>query len=103
GVFVELHRQRRQIERQSALLREIEARELRARGEHAERALRDSELVYEHTFESAPVGIGHARLDGRITRENERLRAILGDDDGDGADLHGLVDDGALVAAALAR
>jgi PAS domain S-box-containing protein len=77
-VFVELYRQRRQLARQSARLRDAEVREqtlLRAR---AEEALRESESLYQLTFEKAPVGIGHAGVDGRLTRVNWRLEQILG-------------------------
>jgi PAS domain S-box-containing protein len=52
GVFVELYRQRRQIERQAAQI--------------------------EITFEEAAVGIGHADRAGRFTRVNRRLTEIVG-------------------------
>lgn len=74
AVFVELYRQRRQLEAQATLLREAEVR-LRQR---AESALHESEALYQLTFEEAPVGIGHATPSGRITRANRRLGDILG-------------------------
>jgi PAS domain S-box-containing protein len=54
GVFVELYRQRRQIERQAAQI--------------------------EITFEEAAVGIGHADARGSFTRVNRRLCEIAGVD-----------------------
>jgi PAS domain S-box-containing protein len=41
-------------------------------------ALIKSEADYRSTFESAPIGIAHTRLDGRWLRANERLRSLLG-------------------------
>lgn len=73
AVFVELYRQRKQIEIQAAWLREAEVR-VRQR---AEDALQHSEALYEITFEEVPVGIGHATADGRWTRANRRLCEIL--------------------------
>ncbi|HZU95565.1 MAG TPA: ATP-binding protein [Planctomycetota bacterium] len=78
AVFVEMFRQRRQIERQSARLREIELREQRDRRERAEEALKESEELYQRTFEDAPIGIGHAAADGTIRRANRKLCEILG-------------------------
>ncbi len=78
GVFVEMYRQRKQIERQSARLREIELREQRARRRQAEDALKESEELYQRTFEHAPIGIGHATPDGTINRANRKLCDILG-------------------------
>jgi PAS domain S-box-containing protein len=74
AVFVELYRQRKQIEAQAIRLRDAEVR-LRQR---AEVALQDSEALYQVTFEEVPVGIGQATAEGRWTRANRRLCAILG-------------------------
>jgi len=74
AVFVELYRQRKQIEAQAIRLRDAEVR-LRRR---AEVALQDSEALYQVTFDEVPVGIGHATAEGRWTRANRRLCAILG-------------------------
>lgn len=78
SVFVELYRQRRQIERQAARLREAELREQRLLRERTETALRESESLYQVTFEHAPVGIGHLSPAGAFTRANPRLAEILG-------------------------
>lgn len=67
GVFVQLWQQARAIERASAALREAEQRE---------RAF--LEASYDVTFEHAPIGIGHASLDGRWLRVNACLADILG-------------------------
>ena len=74
AVFVELYRQRKQIETQSRLLQQAEVR-LRQR---AEASLQQSEALYQATFEEAPVGIAHATPEGRITRANRRLGTIMG-------------------------
>ena len=74
AVFVELYRQRKQIEAQAIRLRDAEVR-LRRR---AEVALQDSEALYQVTFDEVPVGIGHATAGGRWTRANGRLSEILG-------------------------
>jgi PAS domain S-box-containing protein len=74
AVFVELFQQRRRNERQAKRLQEAEAL-LRAR---AEEALRESEAIYQATFEEAPVGIGHASPDGVWTKVNPKLGEILG-------------------------
>ena len=74
AVFVELYRQRKQIEAQAVRLHDAEVR-LRQR---AEVALQDSEALYQVTFEEVPVGIGHATPGGRWTRANRRLCDILG-------------------------
>jgi PAS domain S-box-containing protein len=74
AVFVELFRQRKQIEAQSRLLQQAEVR-LRQR---AEASLQQSEALYQATFEEAPVGIAHATPEGRITRANRRLSTIMG-------------------------
>lgn len=74
AVFVELYRQRKQIEAQAIRLHDAEVR-LRQR---AEVALQDSEALYQVTFDEVPVGIGHATAEGRWTRANRRLCSILG-------------------------
>lgn len=78
GVFVELYRQRRRSERQARELREAQAREQQLRLSRAEAALRESEALYQLTFEEAPVGIGQADPEGRWVRVNGRLCEILG-------------------------
>ncbi len=77
SVFVEMFRQRRQIEHQAAQLRGAELREQRLLREQAEEALRESESLYQLTFEQAPVGIGHATPEGVVTQANRRLCQIL--------------------------
>jgi len=77
GVFVELYRQRRQIEQQGRVLREGQLREQRVLLVRAEAALRESEALYQMTFEQAPVGIGQAAPDGRWIRVNGRLCEIV--------------------------
>lgn len=67
GIFVELWRQAREIERTSEALRLAEERERRF-----------LEAAYDVTFEQAPVGIGHATLEGRWLRVNARMAQILG-------------------------
>ncbi len=44
----------------------------------AEAALRESERLYESTFDSAPIGIALTGLDGRWLRVNHRLCEMLG-------------------------
>lgn len=73
AVFVELYRQRKQIETQAGLLRAAEV-QMRRR---AEVSLQQSEALYQLTFEEAPVGIGHADALGRLTRVNRRLGEIF--------------------------
>jgi PAS domain S-box-containing protein len=80
AVFVELFRQRKEIERQEARLREVEVPEQRLLRRRAEEALEEIESLYEVTFEDAPVGIGHTSLDGRLTRANRHLHEMLGCD-----------------------
>ncbi|MFT3764200.1 MAG: ATP-binding protein [Minicystis sp.] len=80
AVFVELYRQRRKIEEKEARLREVELREQLLLRERAEGALRESEALYQLTFEQAPIGIGHADPAGRWMSGNHRLCAILGCD-----------------------
>ena len=78
GVFVELFRQRRRIEGQAREIREAQLREQRLLLVRAETALRESEALYQLTFEEAPVGIGQANPDARWVRVNQRLCEILG-------------------------
>ncbi len=78
AVFVELFRQRKEIERQAHRLRDVELVEQRLLRERAEQAQRDCEALYQSTFEQAPVGIGHARPDGHWIQANTRLCEILG-------------------------
>ncbi|APR77313.1 two-component regulator [Minicystis rosea] len=77
AVFVELYRQRRRLEEKEARLREVELREQLLLRERAEGALRESEALYQLTFEQAPIGIGHADRDGRWLFVNHRLATIL--------------------------
>ena len=77
-VFVELYRQKQRIQEQAQRLREAELREQQLLRERAEEALRESEAVYQLTFEEAPVGIGHVSTDGRWLKLNERLSQMLG-------------------------
>lgn len=44
----------------------------------AERALRESEWLYQSTFEEAPVGFCHMDLNGRYLKVNRRFCEILG-------------------------
>src|SRR5262249_26197042 len=78
AVFIELFRQRKQIEHQAARLREAELREQHLLRTRAEIALRESESLYQLTFEEAPVGIGYADREGRLTKTNRHLTEILG-------------------------
>jgi PAS domain S-box-containing protein len=78
AVFIELFRQRKQIERQAAKLREAELREQQLLRTRAEVALRESESLYQLTFEEAPVGIGFANAEGQLTKVNRHLKEILG-------------------------
>jgi PAS domain S-box-containing protein len=71
GVFVDLFRKTQRIRRQEEALRVAE----RQRGEEA---LRDSEALFEATFNEAGVGIAHAATDGRLLRMNPRFCQILG-------------------------
>jgi PAS domain S-box-containing protein len=76
--FVELYRQRKSLEKQAIQLREAELREQRLLRQQAEDALRESEALYQLTFEEAPLGIGHASAQGEWIRVNRRLGEILG-------------------------
>jgi PAS domain S-box-containing protein len=80
AVFVELYRQRKQLERQAKLLREAEHRERRLLAERAGRAAREREPIWRLAFEQAPVGMGLVGSDGRWLRANARLRRMLGHD-----------------------
>ena len=71
AVFIELFRKEQRILRQEEDLRAAE----RARGDAA---LRESEALYEATFNHAPVGIAHADIEGRWLRVNDRICEILG-------------------------
>ncbi|HXU81946.1 MAG TPA: ATP-binding protein [Polyangia bacterium] len=71
SVFVDLFRKAQRIRRQEEALRAAE----RQRGEEA---LRDSEALFEATFNEAGVGIAHAATDGRLLRMNPRFCQILG-------------------------
>jgi PAS domain S-box-containing protein len=71
AVFVDLFRKTQQVRHQEEQLREAERR----RSEHA---LRQSEVLYEATFNEAAVGIGHAATDGRWLRVNQKLCDVLG-------------------------
>ena len=71
AVFVDLQRKAEQIRTQEERLRALD------RERNAE-ALRESEVLYEATFNQAPVGIAHLSPDGRWQRVNERFCAMLG-------------------------
>jgi PAS domain S-box-containing protein len=71
SVFVDLFRKAQRIRKQEEALRAAE----RQRGEEA---LRDSEALFEATFNEAGVGIAHAATDGRLLRMNPRFCDILG-------------------------
>jgi PAS domain S-box-containing protein len=80
AVFVQLFRQRKQIEEKEARLREAEVREQLLLRRRAEGALRETEALYQITFEQAPIGIGHADPEGRWLMVNHRLCEIMGCD-----------------------
>lgn len=67
GIFADLFRKTREIERKGLELREAERR----RREIAEG-------LYDVTFEQAPIGIGHTSLEGRWLRVNKRFSEIVG-------------------------
>jgi len=71
SVFVELYRMTRQIRRQEEALRLAE----RQRGEAA---LKESDALYEASFNAAAVGIAHTSFEGRWLRVNPRFCQILG-------------------------
>ncbi|MGZ3420786.1 MAG: hybrid sensor histidine kinase/response regulator [Polyangiales bacterium] len=66
-VFTDLWSRAREVERAHAALREADRRERHL-----------LETLYDVTFEDAPIGIGHATIDGRWLRINRRLGVILG-------------------------
>jgi PAS domain S-box-containing protein len=70
AVFVDLQRKAEQIRVQEERLRALD------RERNAE-ALRESEVLYEATFNQAPVGIAHLSPGGRWQRVNERFCALL--------------------------
>ncbi|MGN6110732.1 MAG: hybrid sensor histidine kinase/response regulator, partial [Kofleriaceae bacterium] len=80
SVFVELFRQRKQLETQAAQLHEVELREQHRLRERAEHALLESESLYQLTFDEAPVAIGHANPEGQWLTVNRRFAEILGRD-----------------------
>ena len=55
----------------------VNHRDITAR-KRAEAALIESERAYASTFDEAPIGIVHTRLDGRFLRVNRRLTELLG-------------------------
>jgi PAS domain S-box-containing protein len=71
SVFVELYRMTRQIRRQEEALRLAE----RQRGEAA---LKESDALYEASFNAAAVGIAHTSFEGHWLRVNPRFCQILG-------------------------
>ena len=71
NVFVDLFKKAQRIRTQELRLREAE----RARGEAA---LRDSEALYEATFNQAAVGIAHVGVDGYWHRVNRSFCDIVG-------------------------
>ena len=71
AVFVDLYRKGQRIHAQDAQLREKE-RLLSAE------ALRESENLYEATFNASAVAIGSCATDGRFLRANQQLCDILG-------------------------
>src|SRR4029079_6894187 len=71
AVFVELWRKEGQIRAQEAQLRESERR-------RSEQALKESDALYEATFDKAAVGIAHMATDGHWLRANQKLAEIVG-------------------------
>lgn len=71
AVFVDLYRKGQHIRRQERELRAAERRK-------SDAALRESEALYEATFDEAAVGIAHATTDGHLRRINRRFCEILG-------------------------
>lgn len=71
AVFVDLFKKTVRIREQEAQLREIER-------QRSEAALRESEVLYQTTFNEAAIGIAHAGLDGRWVRANGRFSRITG-------------------------
>ena len=71
AVFVDLYRKNRQLRRHEEVLRLAE----RARNEEV---LRETEALYEASFNSAAVGITHLEVDGRWRRVNPQFCKITG-------------------------
>lgn len=71
SVFVDLYRMTRQIRRQEEALRLAER-------ERGEAALKESDALYEASFNAAPVGIAHTSFEGRFIRVNPRFCQIIG-------------------------
>jgi PAS domain S-box-containing protein len=71
AVFVELWRKEGQIRAQEAQLREADRR-------RNEQALKESDALYEATFDKAAVGIAHMATDGHWLRANQKLADIVG-------------------------
>jgi len=71
AVFVDLYRKNRQLRRHEEVLRMAE----RARSEEV---LRETEALYEASFNSAAVGITHLEVDGRWRRVNPQFCKITG-------------------------
>ena len=71
AVFVELWRKEGQIRAQEAQLRDAERR-------RNEQALKESDALYEATFDKAAVGIAHMATDGHWLRANQKLADIVG-------------------------
>lgn len=103
AVFVQLHRQKKEIERQAELLRGVEQREREALVKRTDEQIHRSEARFDAAFDEAPVGIAEADLDGRFTRVNAELARILGVEPSDviGRTLASFVpgSDGAALAA----
>ncbi|MBC8133266.1 MAG: PAS domain S-box protein [Deltaproteobacteria bacterium] len=71
AVFVDLFRKTRRIKRQEESLRVAER-------ERGEAALKESDALYEASFNAAAVGIAHTAADGRWLRINPRFCEIIG-------------------------
>ncbi len=71
AVFVELWRKEGQIRAQEAQLRDAERR-------RSEQALKESDALYEATFDKAAIGIAHMATDGHWLRANQKLADIVG-------------------------
>jgi PAS domain S-box-containing protein len=71
AVFVDLFRKARQIHLQEERLRAAER-------DRSDAAIRESEALYEASFNSAAVGIAHATPDGRWIRGNPRFWRTMG-------------------------
>ena len=77
SVFVELFRQRRQLERQAEAIRQSERRERERLRRHSDRLIFEREAEFQATFDEAPIGIGQVDHRGRWTRLNASLCEIL--------------------------